>query len=198
VRGALTPNLIAGATVLEIGCGPGGILARLASEHRGARFVGVDSDPGMIHHAEAKHAQENLQFELADFTATRPDVVADCAYSVDVLHHVHELDAFLHGVRDTLRPGATWLAIEPNVFHPYIFWSQGRMRRAGLDEDHFRPWVVEPKLRAAGFTVRERRYAFLFPGRVQHVPRGLARLEYALERLRLVGGSVVYRLERLP
>jgi SAM-dependent methyltransferase len=198
VRGALAPNLIAGATVLEIGCGPGALIAELAAEQDEARFVGIDADARMIDHAEAKHTQENLRFELADFTGTPPQVVADCAYSVDVLHHVHELEAFLQGVHNALRPDATWLAIEPNVFHPYIFWSQGRMRRAGLDEDHFRPWVVEPKLGDAGFTVRERRYAFLFPGRVQRVPRALARLEYALERFRLVGGSVVYRLERLP
>ena len=184
--------------MLEIGCGPGALVADLASAHRDAVFVGIDADARMIEHAEKKHAQKNLRFELADFTTTRPTVVADCAYSVDVLHHVHDLRAFLQGLREALRPGAVWVAIEPNVFHPYIFWSQERMRRRGLDEDHFRPWVVQPKLRDAGFAIRDRRYAFLFPGCVQHVPSQLIRLESALERFRLVGGSVVYRLERLP
>jgi hypothetical protein len=46
--------------------------------------------------------------------------------------------------------------------------------------------------------VRDRHYAFLFPGFVQRVPRPLARIESVLERLRPIGGSVVYRLERLP
>ena len=184
--------------MLEIGCGPGALVADLASAHGDAVFVGIDADARMIEHAEKKHAQKNLRFELADFTATRPTVVADCAYSVDVLHHVHDLRAFLQGLREALRPGAVWVAIEPNVFHPYIFWSQERMRRRGLDEDHFRPWIVQPKLRDAGFAIRDRRYAFLFPGCVQHVPSRLSRLESALERFRLVGGSVVYRLERLP
>jgi hypothetical protein len=99
----------------------------------------------------------------------------------------------LHAV---LRPGATWLAIEPNVFHPYIFWSQGRMRRAGFDEDHFRPWTVEPRFRETGFAVIDRRYAFLFPGWIERVPAAIAWLEPLLERFRLFGGSVVYRLER--
>jgi SAM-dependent methyltransferase len=197
VREALGPHVAPGATVLEIGCGPGALVAQLASEYGEAQFVGVDAEPRMISHARMHHARDNLRYELADFVRERPDVVADCAYSVDVLHHVHDLTGFLDGVRHALRARATWLAIEPNVFHPYIFWSQGRMRRAGLDEDHFRPWVVEPKLREAGFAVGDRRYAFLFPGCVQRLPGGLARLESALERFRLVGGSVVYRLERL-
>lgn len=197
MRDALGAQLVPGATVLEVGCGPGALVAQLASEHPDGQFVGVDADPRMIEYAGTHHPEENVRYELADFVQRRPAVVADCAYSVDVLHHVHDLDGFLQGLSETLRPGAVWLAIEPNVFHPYIFWSQGRMRRAGLDEDHFRPWVVEPKLCDAGFAVKERRYAFLFPGCVRSVSRPLWRLESALERFRLVGGSVVYRLERL-
>jgi hypothetical protein len=109
---------------------------------------------------------------------------------------VRDLEAFLAGLHSVLAPGARWLAIEPNVFHPYIFWSQERMRRAGLDEDHFRPWAVEPTLRHAGFAVADRRYAFLFPGWLEHVPPSLAWLE-PLERFRFLGGSVVYGLERI-
>jgi SAM-dependent methyltransferase len=198
VRDALRSVLPSRGTVLEVGCGPGANVAQLASEHPDAEFVGVDVDPRMIDYAQAHHVHANLRYELADFVERRPAVLADFAYSVDVLHHAHNLNRFLDGVRRALRAGANWLAIEPNVFHLYIFWSQARMRRAGLDEDHFRPWVVEPKLRSAGFAVRDRRYAFLFPGRVQRVPGPLSRLESALERFRLVGGSVVYRLERLP
>jgi trans-aconitate methyltransferase len=198
VREALAPNIVPGATVLEIGCGPGGLLARLAGQHPDAEFVGTDIDSRMIDYAQVHHVHENLRYELADFAQRRPTVIADFAYSIDVLHHVHDLTAFLAGVGQALRSGATWLAIEPNLFHPYIFWSQRRMRRAGLDEDHFRPWSAEPKFRDAGFVVKNRRYAFLFPGCVQRVPRALVRMELALERLRPVGGSVVYQLERLP
>jgi SAM-dependent methyltransferase len=197
VREALEASIAPGATVLEIGCGPGGLLAQLASEHLAAQFVGVDIDQRMIDHARRHHVHDNLRYEIADFVQERPAVLADFAYGIDVLHHIHDLPPFLEGVHQALRAGAAWLVIEPNVFHPYIFWSQGRMRRAGLDEDHFRPWAVEPKLRDAGFAVKERRYAFLFPGCVQRVPKGLARIEGALERFRPIGGSVVYRLERL-
>jgi hypothetical protein len=99
-------------------------------------------------------------------------------------------------VHSLLRGGATWLALEPNVFHPYMFWSQGRMRRAGFDEDHFRPWVTEPQLREAGFEVAERRYAFLFPGWAERVPAAVSWIEPLLERFRFLGAGVVYRLVR--
>jgi trans-aconitate methyltransferase len=197
VRETIELSTTAGDTVLEIGCGPGGLLAQLASDHPDNQFVGVDLDKNMIEHARASHQYGNLRYELADFVHERPSVLADFAYGIDVLHHVHGLPAFLEGVHQVLRPGAIWLAIEPNVFHPYIYWSQARMRRSGLDEDHFRPWVAEAKLRDAGFGVKERRYAFLFPGFVQRVPKGLARIESTFERFRPLGGSVVYLLERL-
>jgi SAM-dependent methyltransferase len=198
VREALESGSGRGATVLEIGCGPGGLVAQLALEHPDADLVGTDIDPRMIDYAREHHVHENLRYELADFVQSRPTVIADFAYSIDVLHHVHDLPAFLSGVREALHRDAKWLVIEPNIFHPYIFWSQRRMRRVGLDEDHFRPWAVEPELREAGFVVKDRRYAFLFPGCVQRVPGPLVRMESALERLRPIGGSVVYRLERLP
>jgi SAM-dependent methyltransferase len=148
----------------------------------------------MISHAREQHAADNVRFEVADLATDRPAVEADFAYSVDVLHHVHEPAPFLRGVNALLRPGAAWVAFEPNIFHPYMFWSQGRMRRAGFDEDHFRPWVTEPQLRAAGFDVRERRYALFFPGWFERVPRALASIEPLLERFRPFGASVVYRL----
>jgi SAM-dependent methyltransferase len=196
VRAALAGAVGPGGTVLEIGCGPGGLLAQLASERPELEFLGVDSEPRMIDHARSVYVGENVRYELADFVAERPFVLAYFAYGIDVLHHVHELPLFLEGVRHALRAGSTWLVIEPNVFHPYIFWSQGRMRRAGLDEDHFRPWKVEPLLQPAGFTIVERRYGFLFPGWLERVPRFLAWPEPLLERFRFLGGSVVYRLER--
>lgn len=180
--------------MLEVGCGPGALLAELAARHPGTTFLGLDVDPGMIEHARGRHARDNVSYELVDLTHERPDVAADFAYSVDVLHHVHEPEPFLRNLRALLRAGGTWLVLEPNVFHPYMFWSQGRMRRAGYDEDHFRPWVLEPQFRAAGFDVADRRYAFLFPGWIDHVPRTVARVEPVLERFRFLGAGVVYRL----
>jgi SAM-dependent methyltransferase len=185
-----------GGTVLEVGCGTGGLLAELAAAHPDVDFLGLDVEPKMIDHARERYERDNVRYDLVDLGTEQPALACDFAYSIDVLHHVRDLPQFLAGLHSVLGPGATWLAIEPNVFHPYIFWSQGRMRRAGLEEDHFRPWAVEPELRQAGFAVAQRRYAFLFPGWLETVPNALAWLEQPLERFRFLGGSIVYRLER--
>ncbi len=160
------------------------------------QFLGLDVDEGMIAHAREHNTAVNVAFELLDLTRDETDVRADFAYSVDLLHHVHDSPAFLRGMHGLLRPGASWLAIEPNVFHPYMYVSQERMRRAGFDEDHFRPWVAEPQFRAAGFDVRGRTYALFFPGWFKRVPGAIAWVEPLLERFRLLGASVVYRLVR--
>jgi hypothetical protein len=44
--------------------------------------------------------------------------------------------------------------------------------------------------------VRERRYALFFPGWLERVPAAIAWVEPLLERFRLLGASVVYRLVR--
>jgi trans-aconitate methyltransferase len=195
-RRDLIEQELAGARVVEVGCGPGALLAELARSHPETTFLGLDVDPKMIAHARERHANGNVRFELLDLTRETPEPTADFAYSVDVLHHVHQTRAFLRGMHALIRPGGAWLVFEPNIFHPYSFWSQARMRRAGFDEDHFRPWVVEPQFREAGFDVRERRYAFFFPGWLETVPRAVAWVEPLLERFRLLGAGVVYALER--
>lgn len=192
VESSVASRVPASGTVVEIGCGTGATLGRLAARFPNVHLVGLDVDPEMIEYAERTHAGANIRFSVADFPHGDAGLTADLLFSVDVLHHVHDLDAFVAGARRVLAPGGAWLMIEPNVFHPYIWLSQERMRRAGFDEDHFRPWVVEPRLRSHGFEIEEKRYAFVFPGGVQRLPRPLAWLESGLERFRFTGGSVLY------
>jgi 2-polyprenyl-3-methyl-5-hydroxy-6-metoxy-1,4-benzoquinol methylase len=196
VEQAVVTRAAPGATVLELGCGPGGMLARLAAARPDVTFLGLDVESKMIDYARSHHLRENVSYEIADVSAARPaGLVADAAFSIDVLHHVPDLRSFVESVHALLRPGATWLAIEPNLFHPFIFWSQARMRRAGFDEDHFRPWKAEPEFLRAGFVVQDKSYAFFFPGWLEKVPRAVRWVEPILERFRLLGGSVVYRVK---
>ena len=180
--------------VLELGCGPGRFLAELAADYPGIEFTGIDISQTMIEHASRQHRWPNLRYEARDITVSGLSDTAHFVFSIDVLHHIHELDEFFLAVRRLLEPGGTWLAVEPNVYHPYIYYSQERMRRAGFDEDHFRPWIAEPLLRQAGFEIASRGYASVFPGRIRHLPPLLSRLEQFCENYRLVGGSVVYNL----
>jgi len=186
--------LAAGATVLELGCGSGDVLAAVASARPDVRFLGVDLDPAMIDHATTTHAAPNVTYGRRDLVAEPPAVAAGLVFGIDVLHHVHELDPFVSAVAAVLAPAGIWLAIEPNSRNPYIWLHQERMRRAGLDEDHFRRAAFERAAAAAALEVVGRSAAFVVPGAVQRVPRAVERFERLLERVPALGGSVVYRL----
>ena len=179
---------------LEIGFGSGNILAELAARYPRTLFSGTEIEEKMVAYARERYARPNVEYLLTDLTEHRLTRRYDFVYSVDVLHHIHEPLPFLNAVRDAMNDGARWLIIEPNIYHPYIYYQQDRMRRQGLDEDQFRPWAFAPLFRANGFTIHARRYAFLFPGFIKQLPRSLHRLERRLERRRLFGGSVLYLL----
>ena len=182
-------------SVLEIGSGTGSTLSALATRFPNCEFVGVEIIPEMVSFAKQQHRRDNVRFEVRDIIQ---EPLAsdgfDIAFSIDVLHHIHALPRFCVAISQCLKRPGIWVAIEPNIFHPYILFHQERMRRAGFDEDHFRPWQVEPVIRDAGFVIHSRRYAFAVPGWVGRVPTSLERLERLIERIRPFGGSIVYEL----
>jgi SAM-dependent methyltransferase len=180
-----------GGTVVEIGCGPGAMLADVAAARPDASFLGLDVEPEMVAHAQRAHSGAGLSFAVADVGRDRLPVSCDLVLAVDVLHHVHDPAAFLRGVVPQLEPAGRVLAIEPNRLHPYVFAKQERMRRVGLDEDHFRTGEWEDAFRDVGLVVQERRYLHAFPAWFRSPPQLLAALEPVLERVPPVAGSVV-------
>lgn len=194
VRRILDKRLSLIRSVVEIGCGPGKFLAALASQYPKVSFTGIDVDARMIDHARRTYRYPNLAYEVRDVACQETDLRCQFLFSIDLIHHVHGFSAFFKAVHRLLTPGATWLAIEPNIYHPYVYFAQERMRRAGFDEDHFRPWVVEPRILEAGFSIESRRYLSLFPGWISQLPPFLMRVEELLENMRFLGGSVVYQL----
>ena len=183
-----------GDVVLELGCGPGDVLAAVAAACPEVRFLGLDVDARMVVHAQSRHAAPNVEFRLQDLAEEAADVRPRVVFAIDVLHHVHRLDALVAHVAEALLPDGLWTAIEPNSRNPYIWLHQERMRRAGLDEAHFRSEELERAAARHGLRVLGRTTAFLVPGFVQSVPGPVARAERRLERVRGLGGSVVYRL----
>ena len=179
--------------VLEIGSGAGSLLARVAAAHPSVRCTGIELEHELAAHARERHGAERVEFVEADITAFAPETAYDFCFSVDVIHHFHDRPAAFTAIRRALAPGGPWLAMEPNILHPYMALKQERMKRSGLDEDHFRPWESLPELRRAGFAVDRRRYLLLYPGGFEPTPR-LAAIERVLERVPVLGGSVAVYL----
>ena len=94
-----------GREVLEVGCGTGLLLERIADF--ASRAVGLDLSPGMLERARARGldvhegSATDLPFEDASF---------DVACSFKVLAHVEDLDRALNEMLRVIRPGGVVVA----------------------------------------------------------------------------------------
>jgi trans-aconitate 2-methyltransferase len=93
-------------TVLDAGCGGGGVTELLLERLPHGRVVAVDSDADM-----AATARERLgpraDVLRQDLTALRLDAPVDAAFSNAVFHWVLDHDALFAALRAALRPGGT-------------------------------------------------------------------------------------------
>jgi len=194
VESILTAVDASGARVVaELGCGTGAVLRAVAAQRPMLDFEGFDLDDRLLAFARESTRLTNVAFARADIAREVLPRRYDMLFSIDTIHHLHGHATAFRSIRVGLRPRGTWLAIEPNIWHPYVSLQQERMRRAGLDEDHFRPRRLLPLLEAAGFHLTSRRYLHAVPGGIGRVPRTIARIERSVERLPAIGAAELGR-----
>jgi len=97
------------ATVVDLGCGPGNLTALLAARWPGARLRGVDNSTEMI--ATARETHPEIDFEVGDLRAWRPDAPVDVLISNATLQWVPGHLDLLPGLVAAVRPGG-WLAFQ--------------------------------------------------------------------------------------
>lgn len=101
------------ARVLEVGCGPGELAARIADE-LAADVVAVDVSPRMVDLARARGVDarvgdaQDLPFADGDF---------DCAVAAWMLYHVPNVDRALSELARVLRPGGRLVAVTNHLDH---------------------------------------------------------------------------------
>lgn len=112
----LPARLEQGIDVLDLGCGRGLALMKLAERFPASRFVGYDLSREAIGWATERAARRglgNLRFEqrdLSDFDLTAPAQRYDLVTTFDAIHdQAHPLN-LLKGVRRTLRQDGVYLA----------------------------------------------------------------------------------------
>jgi ubiquinone/menaquinone biosynthesis C-methylase UbiE len=116
-------GVVAGIRVLDVCCGTG--LVTAAATARGARTIGLDFSPAMLH--QARHAHPELQFDEGDAEALP---YAEDSFDVVVsnfgIHHVPRPDKALAEATRVLRPGGriaftTWAAPAENIAWRLLF-----------------------------------------------------------------------------
>ncbi|HLK69623.1 MAG TPA: methyltransferase domain-containing protein [Bryobacteraceae bacterium] len=99
IRNMLTQHRIEPATICEVGCGAGEILAGLQHHSaEGTEFWGYEISP-QAYELCHRHANANLHFELGDILEDGPVRFYDVVLLMDVVEHVEDHMRFLRQVR---------------------------------------------------------------------------------------------------
>jgi SAM-dependent methyltransferase len=156
-------GVVNGADMVELGCGPGFLLRRLAAAFPGSRCTGVDSDPAMLELARAAAGAMSVQWVNGDAAATTlPDGCCDVALARYLFQHLaRPADAAAEMMR-LLRPGGRGVVIDvdqalwgiaeptfPEVIPIHIRHGRAQGRRGGDQRVGRRLWRI---LRDAGFS----------------------------------------------
>ena len=121
------PALPEAGTVLDLGCGPGGLFAPLRQRHPRVAIVGVEVQPSMLRAARNLGAQLGCRIVEADLVAPLPldDASVDVAVAAMVLHEMPNPLLLLREVARLLKPGGVWLIYD---------WVRQPLRRYVGDE----------------------------------------------------------------
>ena len=104
--------------VLDLGCGPGDIVLRLAKRHQGLTVHGLDGSEAMLHFAVERLSREPALQSRVQFVhgilpgAALPLATYDAVVSNSLLHHLHEPHVLWNAIREVAAPGAAVLVMD--------------------------------------------------------------------------------------
>ena len=101
--GLLAPQ--AGERILDLGCGPGQLTARIAES--GATVIGIDRSEAMI--AQARGNYPLLDFRLGDAASFALERPVDAVFSNAVLHWVPDASGVAQCTERVLKPGGRFV-----------------------------------------------------------------------------------------
>ncbi len=128
----LTEKLQTGISVLDVGCGRGKAILKMAGLFPKSTFKGLDLSEDAIGWARKeakKRGLENVEFEIrdaSDFDQTAEPETYDFVTTFDAVHDQARPQAVLKGINRTLKPGGTYLMqdiystghVHKNMDHP--------------------------------------------------------------------------------
>lgn len=104
--GFLVPHLGPGASLIDIGCGPGTITEELAQRVAPGQVLGIDRSQEVIDRASAASLGANVDYAVMDlYHLDVADDEYDLAYAHQVLQHLSDPVAALVEMRRVVKPG---------------------------------------------------------------------------------------------
>lgn len=151
-----------GSSVLEVGCGTGTLLSRLAP----ASGVGIDISPRMVEIAAAKFP--GLRFLVADAEDLRLDETFDFIVVPDVVEHLTDPGAMFRSVRKCCRRDTRVIVTCVNPLWAPVLHLAERLGMKMPEGEH--RWLPESELEAiageAGFRMEAAHGRILLPKKV--------------------------------
>lgn len=152
---------ITGDRLLDIGCANGAYTARTAAAFRAVDAVDVEEDRLEAFRAHVRGTPLEQSVSIHRMSADRlafDDDTFDVVTAIEVLEHVHDLDATLREIHRVLTPDGRFLVTTPNRLFPFethgVLW---RGRRYPPGRAPFLPWMPSLHRRLAdarAFTLR--------------------------------------------
>jgi SAM-dependent methyltransferase len=121
------PRMVTGASVLDVGCGPGTITLDIASRVAPGRVIGIDPSADVIAAATASAAGEdlgNVEFATGDvYALDHPDAHFDVVHAHQVLQHLADPTAALREMRRVCRPDGV-VAVRDCVYRSFTWYPR--------------------------------------------------------------------------
>lgn len=140
--------------VVDVGCGSGKSLPKLAQRFSPRQLIGIDIDPAMLERAREEAQAGGVQVELIEGSSSRlqlPDASVDLLFCHQTFHHLVEQEEALREFIRVLRPGGILLFAEST--RRYIeSWIIMLLFRHPMEVQRTAPEYIE-MIRRAGFTV---------------------------------------------
>lgn len=159
IRAVLDGVDLRGLTVLDIGCGSGGITLSLASDYDAARVIGIDVEEPVLAKARRRAATRRLD-DRVEFVQVQPgpfpfpDQSFDVVFSKDSMIHIPDKEALFQDVMRILVPGGWLLASDWMIAHDDEPSPDMKryIEQEGLSFAMASPERYRRALEAAGFT----------------------------------------------
>lgn len=105
-----------GATILDVGCGPGNLMVLLKKRFPGSEVYGLDVDPQILEYARINLKKSLIEAEIINAGATEIPTYRkyDIVISTLVFHHLKTEDkiAAMEQVRKVLKPGGCFFLFD--------------------------------------------------------------------------------------